>query len=244
MEYKKIKINKDVNIMQMASWMKLNIKQDVTKLRGVELMEFKAKVVSIFSNRSFFDCMNIDMGDLNKAFNTIFDILKSIPNKQPEDTITIKGHDFTLTKDMSKLTVGQAMDIKKLGRKAIDRPAYLLSVLYTSKTCTRKESENIFKLEFPVAEFLAVFNFFFQKYENWNNAILTMQLMRMKEMMRLEKIAKIRAKGLRGTKLQRLLSTLRITFIEMWTWLQQCLMPLFYFGTTLRASRLWRKRNK
>lgn len=244
MESKEIKINRNINIMQVSSWMKLNMKQDADKLKGIEMLEFKAKVLSIFSNASFYDAMNIDLSDLNRGFKTIIDLLSNIPKEEPKELLTIKGHDFRFTNDMSKLSVGQAMDIKKLGRKAIDRPAYMMAVLYSSDTCNRKEAEDIFRLHFPVGQFLAVFNFFFLKFRNWNDAIMIIQTMRMNEMKRLEKMAKIRAKGLRGSKLQGLLSTWRITFIEMWTLLRVCLMQLFYFGTTLRASRLWKKRSK
>lgn len=240
----KIRVPKTINIMQMSSWIKLNTKINMKDLDGIQMLEFKAKTLVIFTNLNFYEAMRVDVRDLNKTFNSLLSRLKNITSDLPKETLMVGEHKFKFCTDMSRLSAGQVIDIKKLGNNVLDKPEYFLSILYESDTISRNESQELFKKEFPVKEFISVFNFFFLKSARWKNALQVVQEIRTEELKRMEKMMRLENRLANGTRLQRASSSLVITLIEMWMTLRLCLMQLFYFGTTLRISRIWKRRGR
>ena len=238
MEYKKVKITKQPNIMHASAWLRLNQKHDLSKAKGIEMLEVKAKTLAIFSNLNFYEAMRIDLATLHLSFDEIVKILSQNSGSEIKESITVGNHIFHFEKDMSKLTTGQAYDIKKLGDKAIDRPEYLMSRLYTSETCTREESMELFKTHFPVDQFFSVFSFFLTKSIGWRNAIPMIQEMRLMNLKELHKQIKMEVELQQATSLRKIFIRLRIFSREMWMILQLCLMQLFYFGKTLHIKNI------
>jgi hypothetical protein len=221
-----------VNITTYSKWIKLNMEEGVDENVKVVTLDYKAKTVSIFIDKSYSDVMKIDYDDLLDMYDSIIAELSKIKKSEtPPLIITVKGKEFEFIKDITKLTVGQAMDIKKFGKEILDRPAYMMAVLHTpvGHKMERKEMEELFKEHYPLSKYIVIFDFFFQKYIEWSRAISLLQEIRMNEM-RIQKVKLI------GTRSQRVSMRFRSFFVVTWMMLQGCFMYLFYIGKNLPSN--------
>jgi hypothetical protein len=172
------------------------------------------------------------LSDLAIAYNRAIKQISAVKElKEPTGSVTIGKQTFTFNKDLTKLTAGKVIDIKKMGEGLLDRPAYLLAVLYDGGEMTRKDKEKLFSEQFPVAEFLAVLAFFLETSESLKSLTFRLLEIREQELQR-------ETNYLTGIYGQTRSTRWRKTLTETWMWLRECITHLFYFG----KSFLWKKR--
>jgi hypothetical protein len=206
----------------IGKWVKYNVN------RAQDDIEHMAHTVAIFYGVPIEVAMDIDLSDLGRAFSDAMKKVGSIPElDEPKGVVTIKGKEFTFNKDLTKIKVGQVIDIKKMGDELMDRPAYLLAVLYDGDM-SRKKKEELFKTEFPISEFLAVLSFFLQTSEALNNLIF--RLMKEQEQ-------ELKQTFLSGGAGQTRFTRWRRTLIGMLTWLRICTTQLFYIGKSFSLKK-------
>ena len=217
----KLKLQK-LTVDNVGKWVKYNLN------KHEDDFEHMAEAVGIFFNTTYDHALSIDIRELSMGYNAAMKQLAKVKDlEEPLGEVVIDGVKFTFNKDLTKLKAGQVIDIKKMGEGLIDRPAYLLAVLYDGGDMSRKDKEELFKTKFPVDEFLSVLAFFLQVSNGLSNLILRLAEIRQKEISYLT--------GMYG---QMQSSPWRRTLIGMWMWLRECIIQLFYFG----KSFSWKKR--
>ena len=214
-----------LSVANVGEWVKYNVK------KREDEFEHMAETVSIFYGVSFDEAMGIHLDDLANAYNkAIKQISKVRELSEPSGSVTIGKQSFTFNKDLTKLTAGKVIDIKKMGEGLMDRPAYLLAVLYEGGDMSRKKKEKLFSEQFPVDEFLAVLAFFLEASESLKSLIFRLMEIRQTELER-------ETNYLTGISGQTRYTRWRRTLIGMWTWLRECITALFYFGKSFSVKR-------
>jgi len=214
-----------LSVANVGEWVKYNVK------KREDEFEHMAETVSIFYGVSFDEAMGIHLDDLANAYNkAIKQIGKVRELAEPSGSVTIGKQSFTFNKDLTKLTAGKVIDIKKMGEGLMDRPSYLLAVLYEGGDMSRKQKEKLFSDQFPVDEFLAVLAFFLEASESLKSLIFRLMEIRQTELER-------ETNYLTGISGQTRYTRWRRTLIGMWMWLRECITALFYFGKSFSVKR-------
>jgi hypothetical protein len=214
-----------LSVANVGEWVKYNVK------KREDEFEHMAETVSIFYGITFDEAMNIHLDDLANCYNkAIKKISKVRELAEPSGSVTIGKQSFTFNKDLTKLTAGKVIDIKKMGEGLMDRPAYLLAVLYEGGDMSRKQKEKLFNEQFPVDEFLAVLAFFLEASESLKSLIFRLMEIRQTELERETNYLTGTSGQTRYTRWQRIL-------IETWTWLRECITALFYFGKSFSLKK-------
>ena len=210
-----------LTVENVGKWVKYNLS------KHEDDFEHMAETVSIFFNTTYDHAISIDISELSKGYMAAMKQFSKVKELQePTGDVMIDGIKFTFNKDLTKLKAGQVIDIKKMGEGLIDRPAYLLAVLYEGGEMSRKDKEELFKTKFPVDEFLAVLAFFLQVSNELSNLIFRLMEIRQKEISY--------QTGMYG-RMQS--SRWHRISIGMWMWLRECIIALFYFGKSFSWKR-------
>jgi len=221
----KLELNK-LTVANVGEWVKYNVK------KREDEFEHMAETVAIFYGCTYDEAISIDLSDLAIAYNRAIKQISAVKElKEPTGSVTIGKQTFTFNKDLTKLTAGKVIDIKKMGEGLLDRPAYLLAVLYDGGEMTRKEKEKLFSEQFPVSEFLAVLAFFLETSESLKSLTFRLLEIREQELQR-------ETNYLTGIYGQTRSTRWRKTLTETWMWFRECITHLFYFG----KSFSWKKR--
>lgn len=177
---------------QLSKWMLLSsgeIKLDDL----IQKLDFRVQVVSIFSGWTKEKLNQISYKDLNKLFNHCISMLATYEAQDPKEQILVQGKMYEFNKDVGTYETGRIIDMK-LVEDIYSNPAQVLAILYTEKGMKYNQIDDrnkilnpidkrieIFKDHFPGTEFINVFAFFLNTYENLNTAMSIMNLMKMQE---------------------------------------------------------------
>lgn len=221
-----------LSVERYAKWIQLNMKNDVSTSSEINI-EYKCSTCSIFTDSTYdYIYNNVEIGSLNLLYDAIIYELDKIDKLSNfESDVKIGGKWFYFEKDFSKIKTAQVIDIKKYGNEILDKPSYMMAVLFTPKDheMGRADMEEHFKEHFSISLFITVFDFFFQKSKDWREAISVIQGMRMRELKRIEI-------SLTGTRFQKASIRFQNFLRGMWIQLQIWFTPLFYFGRNLPSN--------
>ena len=148
-----------VTIGTVAKWIKMS---EI----GKPWDELAIEIVSLFYGITIERANTLTLESIVEAATKAIDRMAEIKSDATLiGEVDIKGKRFRFNKNLNEITFNKIVDIRKLGKGIIDRPGYMLAVLYDEvgePTLTRSEKEVLFLSQFPVQEFLAVNNFFFR----------------------------------------------------------------------------------
>jgi hypothetical protein len=156
-------------------------------------LDFQVQVIAIFSNVSKPKLYDSDAVDVRRAFNHLIHILSE--RTELVGHVTIKGQKYVFDKEFEKKTTGLIIDIKII-ESVYDAPYKVLAMLYIEeglKYNQLDDDDNIinptskrieaFKEEFPGDEFLNVFAFFLDRWEQLKDAMYILNMATTKSMM-------------------------------------------------------------
>jgi len=145
-------------------------------------LDFKVQVVAIFSNVSKPKLYNSDVETINNAFNHLLNVLTE-EGSELIGEVTIDGQRYVFDKVFEHKTTGLIIDIKLI-ESVYESPYEVLSMLYIEEGMKYNqidENDKIlnpienrieaFKKEFPGDEFLNVFAFFLDRWEQLKDAM-------------------------------------------------------------------------
>ena len=197
----------------LVKWLVLSESiKDLDKNDIVKMLDFQCQILSIFSRLSVNKIKKGSIDSITAPAQHILNILGSYKYQEPSEFIEIKGKRFRFEKNFSHVSTGQIIDLKLAGNIS-ENPYAPLTIMYLEEGMEycqedergrllnpNDEREKVFREFFPGDEFLNFFNFFLQDYEKRRDAILAIQMGRMKmERMKALQELKIQS-GLIGQK--------------------------------------------
>jgi len=197
----------------LVKWLVLSESiKDLDKNDIVKMLDFQCQILSIFSRLSVNKIKKGSIDDISAPAQHMLNILGSYKYQEPSEFIEIKGKRFRFEKNFSHVSTGQIIDLKLAGNIS-ENPYAPLTIMYLEEGMEycqedergrllnpNDEREKVFREFFPGDEFLNFFNFFLQDYEKRRDAILAIQMGRMKmERMKALQELKIQS-GLIGRK--------------------------------------------
>jgi hypothetical protein len=183
---------KDCSPEQLSKWVFLS--GDGINLETLsQSLDFQVQVVSIFSNVSKPKLYNSDAVDVRRAFNHLIHILSE--ESELVGHVTINKKKYVFDKVFEKKSTGFIIDIKIL-ENVFDSPYKILAMLYIEEGMTYNQLDDndnvlnptseriaIFKEDFPGDEFLNVFAFFLDRWQELKDAIYILNMATTKSMM-------------------------------------------------------------
>jgi len=197
----------------LVKWLVLSESiKDLDKNDIVKMLDFQCQILSIFSRLSVNKIKKGSIDSITAPAQHILNILGSYKYQEPSEFIEIKGKRFRFEKNFAHVSTGQIIDLKLAGNIS-ENPYAPLTIMYLEEGMEycqedergrllnpNDEREKVFREFFPGDEFLNFFNFFLQDYEKRRDAILAIQMGRMKmERMKALQELKIQS-GLIGQK--------------------------------------------
>jgi len=197
----------------LVKWLVLSESiKDLDKNDIVKMLDFQCQILSIFSRLSVNKIKKGSIDSITAPAQHILNILGSYKYQEPSEFIEIKGKRFRFEKNFAHVSTGQIIDLKLAGNIS-ENPYAPLTIMYLEEGMEycqedergrllnpNEEREKVFREFFPGDEFLNFFNFFLQDYEKRRDAILAIQMGRMKmERMKALQELKIQS-GLIGRK--------------------------------------------
>jgi len=197
----------------LVKWLVLSESiKDLDKNDIVKMLDFQCQILSIFSRLSVNKIKKGSIDSITAPAQHILNILGSYKYQEPSEFIEIKGKRFRFEKNFAHVSTGQIIDLKLAGNIS-ENPYAPLTIMYLEEGMEycqedergrllnpNEEREKVFREFFPGDEFLNFFNFFLQDYEKRKDAILAIQMGRMKmERMKALQELKIQS-GLIGQK--------------------------------------------
>jgi len=197
----------------LVKWLVLSESiKDLDKNDIVKMLDFQCQILSIFSRLSVNKIKKGSIDSITAPAQHILNILGSYKYQEPSEFIEIKGKRFRFEKNFAHVSTGQIIDLKLAGNIS-ENPYAPLTIMYLEEGMEycqedergrllnpNDEREKVFREFFPGDEFLNFFNFFLQDYEKRRDAILAIQMGRMK-MERMKALQELKIqRGLIGQK--------------------------------------------
>lgn len=160
-----------------SSWEHVTIRQYSECIRALEkgdTLDAMIEVLGILSGQPAEVIGKISLPDIQRIFKTV-SFIKSVPVGQIQDKITLKSGIYLTNLDISKISAGQYIDLKK----ATENPKEILFSLHEILACVyvkkgknygeipNAETASIFYDEMPISIAYPVAVFFCNLYNDW-----------------------------------------------------------------------------
>ena len=188
---KQIEINLPASIadcspQQLSKWLFL-CSGDIQLESIMDELDFRVQVVSIFSGISKERLYNVSAKEIHVPFNHIIELLNYEPT-EPKGVVEFEGKRYIFDKTFENKTTGQIIDLKLIDDIYSD-PIQVMAILYVEEGMIYNQvdehervinplrnRERIFSDHFRGDEFLNVFAFFLNSYEQLKVAMYIMNM--------------------------------------------------------------------